>query len=124
MQDKSCINKDLKDNVIINRKCNHKIIIAEPDKEVNTKANAKLTDSIHKEFADIFLAIQCFKSTFSLEIKAGVKPYQIPLRHVAYTLPRPTHAWLLALIDTSLGNHNLKLGKKPIISNHICFPIW
>ena len=30
--------------------------------------------------------LECFKGIFSLQIKGGVKPYQIPARHVAYTL--------------------------------------
>ena len=42
MQDKSCINKDFKDNVTIDAKCNNKInlFIAEPDKDAHITASA------------------------------------------------------------------------------------
>ena len=39
------------------------------------EANNKITKSINKEFADIFIGIECFKGTFSLQVKDGTKPY-------------------------------------------------
>ena len=32
---------------------------------------------------------QCFKGTFSLQVKEGAMPYQAPQIHVAYALQKP-----------------------------------
>ena len=37
----------------------------------------------------MFNGIGCFKATFSLQLKPDCKPYQVPLRHVAYVLQKP-----------------------------------
>ena len=42
-----------------------------------------------KRFWRCFSGIRCFDSTFSLQLKPDSKPYQTPLRHVAYTLQKP-----------------------------------
>ena len=40
-------------------------------------------------FDYVFNGIGCFKGTFSLQLKPDSKPYQAPLRHVAYVLQKP-----------------------------------
>ena len=40
----------------------------------------------NKDFDDVFNGIGCFEGTFSLQLKPYSKPYQAPLRHVAYPL--------------------------------------
>ena len=37
----------------------------------------------------MFNGIGCFEGTFSLLLKPDSKPYQVPLRHVAYALQKP-----------------------------------
>ena len=44
---------------------------------------------IHDTFGDVFNGIGCFKGTFSLQLKPGSKPYQVPPRQVAYALQKP-----------------------------------
>ena len=43
----------------------------------------------HNEFSNVFMGIGCFKGTFSLKLKDDAKPFQMPPRHVAYTLQVP-----------------------------------
>ena len=40
-------------------------------------------------FDNVFNGIGCFKGTFSLQLKPDSKPYQAPLRCVAYALQKP-----------------------------------
>ena len=40
-------------------------------------------------FDNVFNGIGCFKDTFSLQLKLDSKPYQVPLRCVAYALQKP-----------------------------------
>ena len=40
-------------------------------------------------FKDVFNGIGCFDGMFSLQLKPGSKPYQVPPRHVAYALQKP-----------------------------------
>ena len=44
---------------------------------------------IHSTFGEVFNGSGCFKDTFSLQLKPDSKPYQVPLRHVAYILQKP-----------------------------------
>ena len=44
---------------------------------------------IHTRFGNVFNGIGCFEGTFSLQLKPDSKPYQAPLRHVAYVLQEP-----------------------------------
>ena len=44
---------------------------------------------IHKDFDDVFNGIGCFKGTFLLQLMPDSKPYQAPLRSIAYTLQKP-----------------------------------
>ena len=56
-----------------------------PDKN---KSSA-MTRRIHETFGDVFNGIECFKGTFSLQLKPDSKTYQMPLRHIAYALQQP-----------------------------------
>ena len=40
-------------------------------------------------FDNVFNGIGCFEGRFSLQLKPDSKPYQAPLRHVAYALEKP-----------------------------------
>ena len=82
------MNKDLNDNIASSDKCNTKIsyFLARPDKDVDMKAGAKLTESIVHKFNDIHSGIGYFKGTLSLWVKYGVKQYQALQRHVDYEL--------------------------------------
>ena len=44
---------------------------------------------IHNEYSNVLKGNGCFKCTFSLQVKGNTKPYQVPLRHIAYTLQKP-----------------------------------
>ena len=50
------------------------------------KANAKITNTIHKQFDVAFSGIGCLKGTILLQLKDGVKTNQALPRHVAYTV--------------------------------------
>ena len=53
------------------------------------KARALLTQEIHNKFKVVFTVIGCFKGTYSLQVKEGVKPYQVPSRCITYVLQTP-----------------------------------
>ena len=44
---------------------------------------------LQRDCKDVFNGIGCFDGTFSLQLKPGSKPYQAPLRCVAYALQKP-----------------------------------
>ena len=44
---------------------------------------------MHNVFDNAFNGIGCFKDTFSLQHKPDSKPYQAPVRCVAYALQKP-----------------------------------
>ena len=48
-----------------------------------------MTQRIHERFGDVFNSIGCFEGTFFLQLKLDSKPYQVPPRHMAYTLQEP-----------------------------------
>ena len=47
-----------------------------------------MTQRIHEEYGEVFNGIGCFKGIFSLQLKPASKPYQVPPRHIAYTLQK------------------------------------
>ena len=47
------------------------------------------SQSNYRDFKDVFTRIGCFDETFSLQVKPDSKPYQVPLRCVAYALQKP-----------------------------------
>ena len=51
--------------------------------------SSTMTQRIHEMFGDIFNGIDCFKGTFSLQLKPDSKPYQATPRHVVYALQKP-----------------------------------
>ena len=53
--------------------------------EVKRKSS-DMMQKIYDTFGYVFNGIGCFKGTFSLQLKSDSKPYQVPLRHVAYML--------------------------------------
>ena len=78
-----------------------------PNIELDKRKGIELTQNIHKVFENVLNGIVCFKGTFSLQFKPDSKPYQAPLRHVAYVLQKPFKEeldWLPKLdIITPLG---------------------
>ena len=59
------------------------------DVDADKRKSSKLTWEIHNTYGDVFNGIGCFEGTFSLKLKPDSKPYQVPPRHVAYTLQKP-----------------------------------
>ena len=57
--------------------------------ESNKKRSAETTQQIHKDSEDVFNGIGCFDGTFSLQLKPGSKPYQVPPRYLACALQKP-----------------------------------
>ena len=41
------------------------------------------------DYNDISSGIGCFKDTFSLQVKEGMKPYQTLPQHIAFALQEP-----------------------------------
>ena len=64
-------------------------IIAGLGTEVDSEASAKITLKMHEEFVTVFTGIGCFEGMFSLQIKDDAKPYQMPLRYIAYAFHEP-----------------------------------
>ena len=50
--------------------------------------SAAMTQRIHEMYSEVFNGIECFKGTFSLQLKLDSKPYQAPQRCVAYALQK------------------------------------
>ena len=58
--------------------------------QTNREVSAeKLLSKIPDEYSDVLKGNQCFKGTFSIQVKDDAKPYQMSLRHVAYALQVP-----------------------------------
>ena len=53
------------------------------------KGSAEIIQQLHKDFEDVFNDIGCFDGTLSLQLKPDSKPYQVPLRCMAYVLQKP-----------------------------------
>ena len=53
------------------------------------RKSTELTQQMHKEFNNVFNGIGCFEGTFSLQLKPDSRPYQVPLRCVAYVPQKP-----------------------------------
>ena len=56
--------------------------------ESNKKRSTETTQQIHKDFEVVFNGIRCFDGTFTLQLRPDSKPYQVSLRHMAYTLQK------------------------------------
>ena len=81
--------------------------LSSPNIEVDKRKSIELTQKIHNVFDNVFNGIGCLEGTFSLQLKPDSKPYQAPLRCVAYVLQKPFKDeldWLQNLdIITPLG---------------------
>ena len=60
--------------------------LSSPNIKADKRKSSKLTQRVRNIFDNIFNGIGCFEGTFSLQLKPNGKPYQVPLRHVAYVL--------------------------------------
>ena len=58
-----------------------------PSYERDMKRSTETTQQVHKDFEDVFNGTGYF-GTFSLQLKSDSKPYQVPLRCMAYTLQK------------------------------------
>ena len=63
--------------------------LSSPNIEVDIRKSIELMQNIHNVFDNVFNGIGCFEGTFSLQLKPDCKPYQVPLRCVAYDLQKP-----------------------------------
>ena len=57
-----------------------------PNYDSDKKRSAEITQQLQRDFKDVFNGIGCFGGTFSLQLKPDSKPYQAPLRCMAYVL--------------------------------------
>ena len=57
--------------------------------DADKSKSAAMTQRIHETSGEVFNSIGCFKGTFSLLLQPDSKPYQAPLRHIAYALQKP-----------------------------------
>ena len=95
--EKCCTNKDgiSKSNSRVKSMVKSKLsdtteyFLSGPSYDSKKKRSAETMPQLQKEFEDVFNGIECFNSTFSLQLKPDSKPYQVPLRLVAYTLQNP-----------------------------------
>ena len=62
--------------------------LSSPNMEVDKRKSIELMQKIHNVFDNVFNGIWCFKGTVSLQLKPDSKPYQVPVRCVAYALQK------------------------------------
>ena len=55
-----------------------------PGTKAKREVSAKTTSKMHKGYSDVFAQIECFKGTFTLQVKDDVNLYQVSLRHIVY----------------------------------------
>ena len=60
-----------------------------PTEEDDRMVNAKITHLMHDELKNFLSGLGCSEDTFPLQVKENSKPYQVPLRCVAYVLKKP-----------------------------------
>ena len=112
----SCTNKDdnLKitnndngssSNTSINILTNY--FLSSPNIEVDKRKSIELMQKIHNMFDNVFNGIGCFEGMFSLQLKPDSKPYQVPLRHVAYVLQKALKDELDSATETG-HNHTTR----------------
>ena len=61
-----------------------------------------MTQQLQRDFKDVCNGIGCFDGTFSLEVRPNSKPYQAPLRNIAYALQKP----LKEELESSTARHH------------------
>ena len=54
--------------------------------DVDRVVSAETALKMHDEYNGVFTGIGCFKATFPLWVKDNTKPYQVPLKCIAYVL--------------------------------------
>ena len=81
-------NKD-KQIVIDNENSKVNYFLPGPNQDNDNRVITEITQLLQRDFKDVFTWIGCFDGTFSLQVKPDSKPYQAPLRHVAYALQKP-----------------------------------
>ena len=59
-----------------------------PSYNSDEKKSAEITQQLQRDLEDVFNRNGCFDGTFSLQLKPDSKPYQVPLRYVAYMLQK------------------------------------
>ena len=64
-------------------------IIPGLSQEADRIVSAKIKQQLQKKVKDVLTGIGCLDCIFSLQVIAWSKPYQTPLRHVAYALQKP-----------------------------------
>ena len=57
--------------------------------DTDKRKSIAMMQKIHDTFGNVFNGIGCFEDRFSLQLKPGSKPYQVPPRHVVYVLQKP-----------------------------------
>ena len=62
--------------------------LQDPNQDNDKRRSAEITQQLQLDFKDVFTGIGGFDGTFSLQVKPDSKPYQAPLRHVAYALQK------------------------------------
>ena len=63
-----------------------KYLLPGPCPESDRRASAEIPKQLQWDFEDVSNGIGCFDGMFSLQLKPDSKPYQAPLRHIAYAL--------------------------------------
>ena len=69
---------NLHNDISINQAIHY--FIADLRREADMTEITKITQEIFNTFNDVFSGIGCFKGTFSLQVKDGMKPYWAPPR--------------------------------------------
>ena len=59
-----------------------------PNQDNDKRLSAEITQQLQRDFKAVFNGVGCFDGTFSLQLKPGSKPHQVPPRHVAYGLQK------------------------------------
>ena len=62
--------------------------LSSPNVEADKRKSIKLMQRVHNVFGNVFNGIGCLEGTFSLQLMPDSKPYQAPLRDVAYALQK------------------------------------
>ena len=81
-------NKD-KPMVTDNGNINTRYFLPCPNNDNDQKASAELTQWLQRELKDGLKGIECSIGTFTLQVKPDSRPFQVPLRHIAYALQWP-----------------------------------
>ena len=72
-------------NTNINTLTNY--FLSSPNMDIGKRKSIGVTQK-HNVFDNVFNGSGCFEGTFSVQLKPNSKPYQAPLRHVAYVLQK------------------------------------